>query len=245
MLSPEPRILYESPELLAVDKAPGVVVIPARGTDRGCLRHTLEASRGESLWVVHRIDRDTSGVVVFARSAEAHRTLSKAFERHEVHKTYVALTRGAPARESGSIDVSLHTARKGKMRPALAGEPDALTAHTGYVVRRRWETPAGTVCMIEATPTTGRQHQVRVHLRWAGAPLLVDPIYGRSHRVEAHELGISVNLSALDRLTLHAAVLDLPSLTEDNVRVILRAQVPQDLAAWTAALEARGAPALR
>ena len=240
MLFPEPRILYESRELLAVDKAPGVVVIPARGNDRGCLRHTLEASRGEPLWVVHRIDRDTSGVVVFARSAEAHRALSMAFERHEVHKTYVALTRGAPARDNGDIDVSLHTARKGKMRPALVGEPDALTSHTRYVVRRRWETPAGTVCMIETTPTTGRQHQVRVHLRWAGAPLLVDPIYGRGHRVEAHEFGMPVGLPALDRLTLHAAALDLPSLAGDFSRVVIRAAVPPDLEGWIAALEARG-----
>jgi RluA family pseudouridine synthase len=192
--------LYEDDGLLAVHKPAGLVVIPARDEDpSGALRQRLEAARGEALWVVHRIDRDTSGVVLFARSADAHRALNGLFASRAVDKVYVAFTRGAPSPPRGVIEVPLHTARKGKMRPALPGEADALDARTDYAVLATWERPDGVLAKIEARPHTGRQHQVRVHLRSVGAPLLMDPLYGRT----AEGLAPS-------RMALHAAAVTLP-----------------------------------
>jgi len=220
-------VLHEDADVLAVDKPAGVVVIPARDEAPGeSLRHRLEAARGERLWVVHRIDRDTTGVVLFARNADAHRALSLAFERRLAEKTYLALTRGVPKR--GVIDVALHPARKGKMRPALAGETGALDAVTDCRVLRAWRRPDGDVALVEAKPRTGRQHQVRVHLRFAEAPLLVDPLYGRAERAEV--AGV-----ALTRLTLHAHALAVP-LGERALR--FEAPLAADLRAAVDALDA-------
>lgn len=228
-------VLYQSPDVVAVAKPPGVVVIPARGEDPTCLRHALEQSRGEPLWVVHRIDRDTSGVVVFARNAVAHRALSMAFEHHEVAKTYLALTRGAPLKTHGTLHTPLHVARKGRMRPAAPGEPDALASITDYAVLRRWETAVGPVCLMEARPRTGRHHQVRVHLRSMNAPLLVDPIYGCAERVTARELGLARDELACERLTLHAAALTFP-VPGGTGTVTVEAPLPPDMALLVDAL---------
>jgi RluA family pseudouridine synthase len=195
-------VLYEDTDLLVVDKPAGVTVIPARGeAPHESLRHRLEAHRGERLWVVHRIDRDTSGVLLFARNPDAHRALSLAFEHRRVEKAYLALTRGVPP--EGTRDIPLHSARKGKMRPALPGEPNALEARTTFRVLRSWQRPEGSFALVEARPHTGRQHQVRVHLRHAGTPLCVDPLYGQSHCATIANIPLA-------RLTLHAASLTVP-----------------------------------
>lgn len=202
-------ILHEDPDLLAVFKPPGAVVIPARDEAADdSLRHTLQRTRHEALWVVHRLDRDTTGVLLFARNAAAHRTLNALFLEHRVRKTYLALTRGVPSVKGGVIDVPLHTARKGKMRPALAGEAGAMASRTAVTVLAQRTTPLGSVALVRAMPETGRQHQIRVHLRWAGAPLLVDPLYGGARQVAPGALG--EGLGGLARLTLHAAALELP-----------------------------------
>ena len=218
------RVLYEDDGLLAVDKPAGVVVIPERDEDPSlALRQRLESSRGERLWVVHRIDRDTSGVVLFARGPDAHRALNALFETRAVEKVYTALTAGAPSPPEGTVSVALHTARKGKMRPALPGEADALDARTAYRVTGVWETSAATVARVEVSPHTGRQHQIRVHMRYLGTPLLVDPLYGRSVAVP----GIPA------RLTLHAASVTLP-WRGGSLRI--EAPLAEDLAAFVSAL---------
>ena len=231
-------ILHETRDIVAVDKPPGVVVIPARDEPAGgSHRHRLERARGERLWVVHRLDRDTSGVVVFARNAETHRELSLAFERHAVEKTYLALTRGTPTPPEGVIDVPLHSARRGKMRPALARERGSLAAETKYLVQRVWMTRVGPVALVEAKPRTGRQHQIRVHLRWKDAPLLVDPLYGRAERITAQDLGLSENIPACERHTLHAAELVLPARGgEPSLRLV--APLAPDLGRLVRALDA-------
>lgn len=233
MLAPT---LYEDASLIAVAKPAGVVVIPARAEEaEPCLHAALEASRGERLWVVHRLDRDTSGVVLFARTAEEHRRLNGLFERRLVQKRYLAWTRGAPPAAEGVIDTPLHSARKGKMRPAAASEAGALPSRTRYRVLRRWEGLAcGTVCAVEASPETGRQHQIRVHLRSVDAPLVVDPVYGRASRVMQTELGGTGDAVALGRLSLHAAEVALASAEGAPLRV--EAPLPDDLLAWQDAL---------
>ena len=235
-------VLYEDDRLLAVAKPPGVVVVPDRGGDPdACLRRRLERERGEALWVVHRLDRDTSGVVVFARDAATHRALSLLFERREARKTYLAVVRTPPPATEGTISTPLHPARKGKMRPAARGEAGALASRTDYRLLRTWSLPTARPALVEARPRTGRQHQVRVHLRSLGSPLLVDPLYGGAARVVARDLGLPGEEVLCSRLTLHASSIELP-LPGAAGPPRIEAPLPGDLAALLAFLDAADPP---
>jgi RluA family pseudouridine synthase len=215
----DPAIIYQDSDLIAVSKDSGEPVIPTGGGPRdACLHRRLEAQVGARLWVVHRLDREASGLVVFARSAEAHRALSMAFEHREVEKHYVAFALGALQAGSGDLDVALHDARRGKTRPAEPGEPGAREAVTHYVVRRRWRRGAHDVWLVNLRPLTGRRHQIRVHLRAAGAPILFDPLYGRALPGETFEG------APCSRLALHARRLVLKGL-------LLEAPLAPDLVA--------------
>lgn len=215
--------LYEDADVVVVDKPPDVTVVPAPGASAASLRDRVAAALGTQVWVVHRLDRDTSGVVAFARSAEAHRTLSMAFEARQVIKRYRALVAGRPEPRAGTVDVALHAARRGRARPARPGESGARTASTSYDTIRTWRHGGGTmVAWLEVTPHTGRHHQIRVHLRSAGAPILGDTTYGRA------TLGLDL---AVPRLALHAATIDLPHPTDAGRRVVVETSWPDDLAA--------------
>jgi len=236
-MNPTFSLLAETPDLLAIDKPAGIVVVPARDEDpMSSLWRRLETERGERLWAVHRIDRDTSGVVVFARTAASHRRLSMAFEHREVHKTYWLLAGGALPHGEGLIEQPLHPARKGKMRPALPGEPGALPSATAYRVLRAWSPPICPVALVEAHPRTGRHHQIRVHMKWIGAPLLVDRLYTKRDRVLAAGLGGQGDAPVCGRLTLHAARLELPD--GGGGRLALEAPMPPDLQAILDILDA-------
>jgi RluA family pseudouridine synthase len=204
------KVLAEGRGWIAVDKPAGVVVVPGRDEDpEGCLRRVVERERGEPLWVVHRLDRGTSGVVLFARDPEAHRALCAAFEHGRVEKIYLAVVAPAPAEDAGTIDAPLHAARKGKMRPAAPGEPGAHPSRTDWKVVRR----EGNRALLEVRPRTGRQHQIRVHLRFAGMPLLVDPLYGGKGE---------------GRLTLHAWRIRFED-PHGGAPVEVEAEIPVDL----------------
>lgn len=208
------RIIHVDDEVVVVDKPPGLPVVPASGAAPGaCVRKRLEASLGSRLWVVHRLDRDTSGVLVLARTADAHRRLCAAFERRLVRKTYLAFTHGWPSPRDGRIDTPLHLARRGKVRPARPGEPGALESVTRYVVRKRWAKDGEGIAMIEARPETGRHHQIRAHLRSIGTPILFDPVYGR------RAADARVQDAPARRLALHASRLFLPKgVASDSAR---------------------------
>lgn len=191
-------LIREEPGWLAFAKAPGQVVVPARGEDPdGSLWRRLEASRGERLWVVHRLDRDTSGVVVFARSAEDHRALSGLFEQARVLKEYLAFTRGVPA--ISDIRVALIDDGRDGTRVASDGER-GKASRTVVEVLRRYAHPDGPIALVRCRPSSGRRHQIRVHLASVGAPLLVDLAYGAGPTA-----------LPIDRLTLHAHRLELPA----------------------------------
>jgi tRNA pseudouridine32 synthase/23S rRNA pseudouridine746 synthase len=230
--SPVP-VLFQDRHVLAVDKPAGRLVIPGRGTDERSLREELEAAHGR-LWVVHRLDRGTSGVLLFARTAEAHRTLNLAFDRAEPKKRYLALVRGTPPPEA-RIDVALAPARRGRMRPARAGDPRAKQAAT--VVRRLELFPArpwtgGPLALVEALPETGRTHQIRVHLAAAHCPLALDPDYGDD--APLHGPGGAL---LCDRTPLHAARLELRH-PASGAPLVVEAPLPPDLARTLEALRA-------
>jgi tRNA pseudouridine32 synthase/23S rRNA pseudouridine746 synthase/23S rRNA pseudouridine955/2504/2580 synthase len=207
---PDPvQILATAGALIAVNKPAGLLVIPGR-TDESAeqpgglsLRERLEQQLKKPVWVVHRIDRDTSGVVLFALDAKVHRDVSMAWERGEVKKRYVALVQG---RVTGPLDIDLPLiqARKRKMRVAHEGEGGK---ESRTLVRPRQLFAKAT--LVECEPLTGRQHQIRVHLRAKGHPLLVDHQYGRREPLTAKDLGGAGDEVILARTPLHAESLAL------------------------------------
>ncbi len=227
----EVAVLLADDHLLAVDKPAGRLVIPGRGTDERSLREELEATHGR-LWVVHRLDRGTSGVLLFARSADAHRALNLAFDRGEPAKRYVALVRGAPPAER-RIDLAIAPARRGRMRPARPGDPRGKASATRLRLveafpARAWA--GGALAVVEALPETGRTHQIRVHLAAEGLPLAVDPDYGDDAPLRGPDGAI-----LLARTPLHAARLEVRH-PADGRPLAIEAPVPADMAAAIEAL---------
>lgn len=228
-------LLYDDGSVLVVNKPADIVVVPARNEDpMGSVHRRLQVQLHSTLWVVHRLDRDTSGVLYFARNAEAHRSLSMAFEKHRVQKEYYAfLLSKEPLPMSGVIDVPLHSARKGKMRPAEGDEEGSLASETHWKLVAEKEGPLGVVSMVRASPKTGRQHQIRVHFRYIGAPLLADELYGGAGRRKAEALG--VGSPTVNRLPLHAARCCVPNPADETKLIDVSAPLPEplkSLAAW-------------
>lgn len=156
--------------ILVVDKASGIATIPERGHDDS-LKTLTQEEFGRN-WTVHRIDKETSGIVLFARTAEAHRDLSEQFRERTVEKRYLAIVEGELPDDRVEIDIPLATdpGHAGRIRPSANGK-EALTILTA---RERFDG----FTLVEANPKTGRQHQIRVHCRAVGLPLLVDRLYG-------------------------------------------------------------------
>jgi tRNA pseudouridine32 synthase/23S rRNA pseudouridine746 synthase len=227
-------VLLADEALVAVDKPPGRLVIPGRGPPERTVLAEAQEALGR-LWVVHRLDRGTSGVLLFARTAASHRTLGMAFEGRQVVKRYLALVRGTPPAEA-RLDAPLVPARRGRMRPARPGEQGGKASATrvrlleAFPARAPW--PA--LALVEAVPETGRTHQIRVHLAWAGTPLAVDPDYG-----EAGPLLGPGGAPLLSRTPLHAASLDLAHPTT-GAPLRLEAPLPADLRAVLDAVRGGG-----
>jgi 23S rRNA-/tRNA-specific pseudouridylate synthase len=223
-------VLHDDGALVAVVKPPGEPVIAARGEPAAdCVQKRLERQLGRRIFVVHRIDRDASGVLLFALDAAAHRAASLAFEHRRVEKRYLAFVAGALDPHEGRLDVPLHAARRGKTRPARPGEPGAQAAVTDYATRKQWPLGEGFVSLVEARPQTGRHHQLRVHLRSAEAPILFDPLYGKGRMPEA------LAAAPCARLALHAERLELET---DAGRIAVTAPLARDLEALAAWLDA-------
>jgi len=226
-------LLHDDGALVAVAKPPGLPVIAARGEPpEACLQKQLERQLGRRVYVVHRIDRDASGVVVFALDAAAHRAASLAFEHRRVDKRYLAIVAGALEPSEGRLDTPLHSARKGKTRPAHPGEAGAQAAVTDYATRRRFTLDDRVVSLVEARPQTGRHHQIRVQLRAAGAPILFDPLYGRGLMPKA------LSEAPCSRLALHAERVELKQ-EDGSKRLAVEAPLAADLVALVAWLETR------
>jgi 23S rRNA pseudouridine1911/1915/1917 synthase len=214
------RLLYADSDLVAVDKPPFVAAQPTLTHDRGTLPDLVEALLGAKVTLVHRLDRETTGVTVFARNAASASALSEAFRVGGPEKTYLALCGRAPSPAEGRIEAPLgkDPARPGMRRVDLAGDPAA----TRYRTLRQSDRAA----LVEARPETGRTHQIRVHLAHLGAPILGDPRYGGARRVGE---------VAIPRVLLHARRLELDHPTT-RARLVFEAPVPEDLAAAERAL---------
>ncbi|RIJ32974.1 RluA family pseudouridine synthase [Henriciella mobilis] len=218
-------LMHEDDKVLVFNKPPGLAVQTAggRGQSVDFLLWAFAKSNGKRPRLVHRIDSGTSGVLVVARTQPAAAHLSEQFAKRRAKKTYLALVSGQlPDADEGTIDTPLRKVpsdRGGreKMVPAEAGQKGALEAETGWRIRAR----AGVHALIEASPVTGRMHQIRAHLAALGCPILGDRIYG------------SGKLSA-PRLMLHANRLEITH--PDGEPMVLEAPPPEDFLQQAAAL---------
>jgi 23S rRNA pseudouridine1911/1915/1917 synthase len=216
------RLLYADEHLVAVDKPPFVAAQATLTTDRGALPDLVFALLGAPVTIVHRLDRETSGVTVLARTAEAAAALSDAFRDGAVEKSYLALAARAPTPPAGRVDAPLGP---DPLRPGRR----AVLAAGGAAAATRYETlragPSG-AALVACHPETGRTHQIRVHLSHVGAPILGDARYGGPRRV----LEVSI-----PRVMLHARRLALHH-PASGAPLVLEAPVPDDFAAVERAL---------
>lgn len=206
------RILYEDADLLVLDKPAGLVVHPAPGNEDGTLVNALLAHCGEDLpgiggekrpGIVHRLDKDTSGVMVVAKSELALATLSAAFATRDLERAYLALCWGLPNPASGEIEGAIGRDPRERKRMAVV-------AHGGKPALTRYRTlgqAQGAVTLLELRLATGRTHQIRVHLAHRGHPLVGDPTYLRRIPAAARGLDAPTRQALLDfpRQALHAA----------------------------------------
>ena len=189
------EILYEDDSLAVINKPAGMVVHPSRGHWAGTLvgalafhfQNNLSQVRGSARpGIVHRLDRDTSGVIIVAKTDFAHMKLAEQFAQREIHKEYVAICSGAPPRDRDVIDAPIgpHPHQSEKMAIRFECE-DAKSAQTFYEVLRRYKG----FTYIKAMPKTGRTHQIRIHFMHAGFPILCDRLYGGRAEISEVELG--------------------------------------------------------
>ncbi len=224
-------VVYEDEQVIVVDKPAGLTVHPAPGHPDGTLVNALLAVVEElpgiggtqRPGIVHRLDKDTSGLIAVAKTDAAHRSLTRQLKERSVGKAYLALATGLIGGD-GVIDAPI--GRHPRRRKQMAVVESGRSASTEYRALERFDGSLGRFSLIEARPVTGRTHQIRAHLAHIGHPLAGDAVYGRRS-------------SLVGRQFLHAARLEVALPPEESERRVFEAPLPADL---SAALEAlRGA----
>jgi 23S rRNA pseudouridine1911/1915/1917 synthase len=222
-------IAYEDEHLIVVDKPAGLVVHPAAGNFDGTLVNALLHHCAGQLsgiggvarpGIVHRIDKDTSGLIVAAKHDRAHVGLAAQFAKHSIDRRYKAIVNGTPLRLAGTIDAPLARSPNDRKKVAIVQSANAKRAVTHW----RLETKLKDAAMVECRLETGRTHQVRVHMASIGHPLLGDPVYGRAgsrHGKLLKELGFQ-------RQALHAAVLGFTHPIT-SASITLTSKIPDDM----------------
>ena len=226
-------IVYEDAAIIVVNKPAGMVTHPAPGNYENTLVnallfhcHDLSGIGGVVRpGIVHRLDKDTSGLIVAAKNDDAHRNLSSQFEKHDVHKVYRALVWGDVKGASGEIvlPVGRHTTDRKKMSTKSKRGKDALTL---WKVRERY----GLATLLDVEIKTGRTHQIRVHLSDRGYPVVGDTVYGsaKNRMSVIKSTALKTQLKALTRQALHAAQLSFLHPVSGE-RMVFTAELPQDL----------------
>ncbi len=217
-------VVHEDADLIVLDKPAGLVVHPAAGHEDGTLVNALIAHCGESLsgiggvrrpGIVHRLDKDTSGLMVVAKTDAAHQGLAAQFADHgrtgPLLREYLAFVWGVPPQERGRIEAPLDRDPHHRERFAVSRSSRARHAVTHWQLKERFADREGqpVASLVACRLETGRTHQIRVHMAHIGLPLLGDPVYGTGMRTKSKRLGPQARslLEALDRQALHAALL--------------------------------------
>jgi 23S rRNA pseudouridine1911/1915/1917 synthase len=222
-------ILFDDPDVVALAKPAGLVVHPVGRIRVNTLiqglhwlyQHGPRSSDGAVPRICHRLDRDTSGVLLLAKNQEARSRLQTSFERRTVKKRYLAVVRGGPAQDEGTIELAIGPDEEAEIELMMTTRPDGAPSKTDYRVLERFEGAS----LVEFAIHTGRQHQIRVHARALGCPVLCDPLYGEGALAwPADERPV------ISRQALHAARLALPHPTSGE-ELALEAPLPADMQA--------------
>jgi 23S rRNA pseudouridine1911/1915/1917 synthase len=232
-VQPEPgdlRLLYEDEHLAVLDKPAGLTVHPGAGRTTGTLAHHLLDRFPEMAGVggpgrpgiVHRLDQGTSGVLVVARTAAAYQRLARAFASREVDKRYLAIAYGEPSPREGRIEAPI--GRHATRRKEMTVRPDGRPSRTDY----RVIAAAAGISLLELGLATGRTHQIRVHLKHFGHPLVGDPVYGEA-RWKGLPRPVQARLRDFPRPALHAWRIAFEHPIEPERRLAFEAPVPDDL----------------
>jgi 23S rRNA pseudouridine1911/1915/1917 synthase len=251
-------IAYEDAHLVVVNKPAGMAAHPAPGSMTGTLVNALLAHCAGSLsgiggvarpGIVHRIDKDTTGLVVAAKSDAAHQGLAKLFARHDLERVYYAITRGAPKERAAMIDNRLVRSGEDRRKFVVARDPESPAgkrAITQYWTIERFGQSLGesagraAAALLECRLQTGRTHQIRAHLAHVGAPIIGDPLYGKQRGLKAegpNAAAADAAVRAFPRQALHAAVLGFTHpITGETLR--FEAPMPADMQALLDALRA-------
>ncbi len=228
-------IRFEDAHVIVIDKPAGMVVHPAPGNPDGTLVNALISHCGASLsgiggvrrpGIVHRLDKDTSGLMVVAKTEAAHQALSRDFAARRIDRAYAAFVWGVPIPPAGEIvgNIGRSTANRKKM--AIVGEGKGRPAVTRYRVERSF---GAQVAFVECRLATGRTHQIRVHLAHRGHPLIGDQLYGtRAGRSIARSGTIGARIAAFPRQALHARRLGFTHPTEQR-HIVFESALPSDL----------------
>ncbi|MBM3414507.1 MAG: RluA family pseudouridine synthase [Bacteroidetes bacterium] len=221
-------LLAETDHWVALNKPAGLLSVPDREGKEESLKSLLQKQYGK-IWPVHRLDRDTSGVILFAKNEEAHRYLSMQFEQRDVRKRYGGLVIGKPLPLEGSITspIKEHHAIVGKMTTHRNGK----SSQTNYIVAEQF----APYSWVLFEPITGRTHQIRVHMQSIGFPLVCDNLYGDAQPLYLSRLKPGYKISKhqeeetplLNRLALHAMELSFPDLTGEKIKI--QAELPKEL----------------
>jgi len=225
------EILYEDDNLFAINKPAGIISIPDRFDKSIFNAYDYLKSKYHEIYTVHRLDKDTSGVMIFAKNAQSHKVLNTQFEKNEVTKIYHVIVDGIIYEDSLEIDIPIapHPLKKGVSMPTARGKASL----TKLKVLERFQ--KSTLCEINLI--TGRHHQIRVHCATIGHPLLVDNIYGKSEQFFLSTIKRNYNLKKneiekpiISRLTMHSYKLEFlhPYTIE---KTTITAQYPKDFAA--------------
>lgn len=260
-MSIEIPVIYEDKNFIAVNKPSGLLVhgVPAGGkspqSKTSLLRGRQMANREATLadWlrkhypetssvgddphmrpgIVHRLDKETSGVLIVARNQKSFEYLKMLFQKREIQKIYLALVWGAPKNKTGVIDTPIGM-REGTLRRSIHAERMKKEARTEYRVKRELERDGQAFSLLEVFPKTGRTHQIRVHLASIGHPIVGDRLYGGKaqgtyhvSRITSHVLPVACHMSQ-NRLMLHAASIEFTK--QDGGRIRIEAELPKEFA---------------
>ena len=253
---PEPQaetipldVIYEDSDVIVIDKPAGLVVHPAAGHETGTLVNALIAHCGESLsgiggvkrpGIVHRLDKDTSGLLVVAKNDAAHQSLSAQFAAHgrdgRLQREYIAVVWGVPERSRGIISAPIDRSSVNRQKMTVSRSAKAREAVTHYEIERSFGSPP-VASLIRCQLETGRTHQIRVHMAHIGHPLLGDQVYGAGFRTSVKKLpeAAQTALKGLNRQALHATVLGFEH-PRTGKPLHFESPAPDDMAMLIAAL---------
>jgi 23S rRNA pseudouridine1911/1915/1917 synthase len=249
------NVVYEDDDVIVIDKPAGLVVHPAAGHERGTLVNALIAHCGDSLsgiggvrrpGIVHRLDKDTSGLMVIAKNDRAHQSLAAQFADHgrsgPLERAYLALVWGVPERRRGTVTTDLARSSHNREKMAVVPPGRGRAAITHYHVEEAFgpDPKEPVASLVRCALETGRTHQIRVHMTHLGHPLLGDDVYGAGFKTKANRLGEHAKqaLAELGRQALHAAVLGFEHPTSGQA-LRFESALPPDLRRLVEALQVK------